>query len=223
MNIAVLVKQVNTDAGPEMDALSRRAAAQGAELAAAVGDGTVTAISLGPTSAEDVLRETIAWGRACSVMTEGVLVTSDAANHATPAAAAGILAATLASLEPFDVVLLGGRSSDDATGLLGTNLAPLLGMPFAAWARYLSVQARRLHVRCEHEDEWVQLTVEMPAVVSCAADLIQPCGASPTARALVPAELIRTVAADQLATPTIAPTVDTHALRVVSRTPREPG
>ena len=218
MKIAALVKQVASPGGHEMDALSRRAIAQGVELAAAVGDGTCTAITLGEPRAEDVLREAIAWGRTCSVMTDGVRVNAAASSPATSLAAAFVLAATLEELGPFDLVLLGARSSDDATGLLGPHLAQMLGLPFAASARFLSMQGRRLHVRCDHEDEWLQVTVPIPAVVSCATDLIQPCEATPTARGLVPDELIRTTAARPTVESTRAPTgAQTRGVAVVSR------
>ena len=67
MRIAVLVKQIpafeEMELGPdgrlkraglelEMNAYCRRAVSQGVELAAAVGDGTVTVFTLGPPSAE---------------------------------------------------------------------------------------------------------------------------------------------------------------------------
>ena len=47
----------------EMNAYCRRAVAEGVTLAAESG-GSCTVLTLGPASAEDVLREAIAWGSA---------------------------------------------------------------------------------------------------------------------------------------------------------------
>src|SRR5947207_1062215 len=86
MRIAVLVKQVPKfdamELGPggrlvreglelELNPYCRRAVSKGAELAADTG-GTSTAFTLGPPSAEDALREAVAWG-----VDAGVLIASD--------------------------------------------------------------------------------------------------------------------------------------------------
>ncbi|HEX4822071.1 MAG TPA: hypothetical protein VFV00_17835, partial [Acidimicrobiales bacterium] len=87
MRIAILVKQVPKfeamELGPggrlvrdglelELNPYCRRAVSKGAELAANTG-GTSTVFTLGPPSAEDSLREAIAWG-----VDDGVLVTDPA-------------------------------------------------------------------------------------------------------------------------------------------------
>ncbi|MEX0663954.1 MAG: hypothetical protein WD598_04170 [Acidimicrobiia bacterium] len=198
MNIAVLVKQISGEGGPSMDSLSRRAVAQGAELAAAVGDGVCTAVTLGPPEAEDVVREAAAWGRICSVMTFGVLIIDPQVDGADGLAPAQTIAQALRREGPFDLVLLGARAEDGGTGLLGPQVGELLDLPFVDSARYLSMQATSIHVRAEQGDGWLQATVELPAVVSCAAGLIDPCEASPAARDLVPRERIRTISTADL-------------------------
>ncbi len=199
MNAATLVKQVRAlDGELVMDELCRQAVAQGVELAAAVGDGMVTAITVGPETAEDVLREAVAWGRTCSVMTDGVLLTGPAFDGADSLGTARALAAVIAREGPYDLVLLGAESSDISTGQLGPQLAELLDLPFVAAARYLSMQGTWLHVRGRHEDGWMQARVQLPAVVSCAAGLVDPCEVAPASRALVPKDLIRTFTVDDL-------------------------
>jgi electron transfer flavoprotein alpha/beta subunit len=194
MNIAVLVKATRGTDGPAMDALSRRAVAQGVELAAAVGDGVCTAFSSGPSDAEDVLREAIAWGRVSNVMTFGVLLADSPGGDVDGLATARTIADALHRDGPFNLVLLGARAENGGTGLLGPQVAELLDLPFVESARYLSMQGNRVHVRGEQDDGWLQATIELPAVVSCAAGLIDPCEASRVARDLVPADLIRTLA-----------------------------
>ena len=122
MRIAALVKQIPAFAEMtlrpdgrlereglelEMNPYCRRAVAQAVELAAAVGDGTVTVFTLGPPSAEDVLREAIAWGTENAVTVEGVLVTDPAFAGSDTLATARALAAAITREGPFDLVLLG--------------------------------------------------------------------------------------------------------------------
>jgi electron transfer flavoprotein alpha subunit len=206
MRIAVLVKQIpafeELALGPdgrlaregvelEMNAYCRRAVSQGVELAAAVGDGTVTVFTLGPPSADDVLREAIAWGLEAAVETRGVLITDPAFAGSDTLATARALAAALGREGPFDLVLTGRNSVDADTGQVGPELAELLDLPFATGVRHLSMKGDTLHLRCEHDDGWVQLEVDLPLVASCAERLIDPCKVAPEARARIDGERIR--------------------------------
>src|SRR5689334_7178698 len=97
MRIAVVVKQVPTFTELALDAdgrliraglplelnpYCRRAVSQAVELAAGAGvDGArppVTVVTLGPPSAEDTLREAIAWGLDRGVDVDGLLVSDPA-------------------------------------------------------------------------------------------------------------------------------------------------
>lgn len=213
MRIATLVKQIPAfaelelgDDGRlkreglelEMNPYCRRAVAQAVELAAAVGDGTVTVFTLGPPAAEDVLREAIAWGTENAVSADGVLVTDPAFAGSDTLATARALAAAIRHEGPFDLVLAGRNSVDADTGQVGPELAELLDLPFATGVRHLSMQGQTLHLRCEHDDGWAQLEVELPVVASCAERLIDPCKVGPEGRASVDAELIRTLTAADL-------------------------
>ncbi|MCJ7437224.1 MAG: FAD-binding protein [Acidimicrobiia bacterium] len=213
MRIATLVKQIPAfeelelgDDGRlkreglelEMNPYCRRAVAQAVELAAAVGDGTVTVFTLGPPAAEDVLREAIAWGTENAVSVDGVLVTDPAFAGSDTLATARALAAAIEHEGPFDLVLAGRNSVDADTGQVGPELAELLDLPFATGVRHLSVKGQTLHLRCEHDDGWAQLEVDLPLVASCAERLIDPCKVPPDGRATVDAELIRTLTAADL-------------------------
>src|SRR5215216_3860981 len=88
LRIAALVKQIPTfeamELGPdgrlvreglelEMNAYCRRAVAQACRLVEATG-GSMTVVTLGPPSADDVLREAIAWGDQIGAGADGVLI-----------------------------------------------------------------------------------------------------------------------------------------------------
>jgi electron transfer flavoprotein alpha subunit len=213
MRIAALVKQIpafeEMELGPdgrlrregldlEMNPYCRRAVSQAVELAAAASGGTVTVFTLGPPSADDVLREAIAWARAANVRAEGVLVTDRAFAGSDTLATARALAAAIEREGPFDLVLVGRNSVDADTGQVGPELAELLGLPFATGVREVTREGTTLHLRCEHDDGWVQARVELPVVLSAAERLIDPCKVDPDERAAVTPELIRTVTASDL-------------------------
>ncbi|MFO7589854.1 MAG: FAD-binding protein [Acidimicrobiia bacterium] len=206
MRIATLVKQIpafeEMQLGPdgrlaraglalEMNPYCRRAVSQAVELAAAVGDGTVTVFTLGPPSAEDVLREAIAWGTENAVAVDAVLITDPAFAGSDTLATSKALAASVTREGPFDLVLLGRNSVDADTGQVGPELAELLDLPFATGVRHLSVKGSTFHLRCEHDDGWAQLEIDLPLVASCAERLIDPCKVPPEGRATVDPALIR--------------------------------
>lgn len=204
----------------EMNPYCRRAVSQAVELAAAIGDGTVTVFTLGPPSAAEVLREAIAWGDEHSVVTDGVLITDPAFAGSDTLATARALAAALEHVGRFDLVLVGRNSVDADTGQVGPELAELLDLPFATGARYLSVQGKKLHIRCEHDDGWAQVEMALPAVVSTAERLIEPCKVESAVRAQVPSSRLRTLSAAELGpgpwgaagSPTTVGAVRTHPL-----------
>lgn len=202
--IAALVKQIPKfeamELGPdgrlvreglelEMNPYCRRAVSEAVELAQEHG-GTVCVITLGPPAAEDTLREAIAWGTDRGVETTGVLLTDPAFAGSDTLATARALAALIRLEGPFDLVLTGRNSVDADTGQVGPEVAALLDLPFATGVRHLALEDRTVHLRCEHDDGWVQARVELPVVLSTAERLIDPCKVEPEGRAAVPAKLI---------------------------------
>jgi electron transfer flavoprotein alpha subunit len=181
----------------EMSAYCRRAVAQAVALAA-LHDGSVTVITLGPPPAVDCLREAIAWGTDRDVETRGVSVTDPAFAGSDTLATAHALAATLDHLGPFDLVLAGRNSVDADTGQVGPETAQLLGLPFVTGARHLTLTEGVLDIRAEHDDGWAQVRVSLPALVSTAERLIDPCKVDPAGRATVPSDCIRVITAAEL-------------------------
>jgi electron transfer flavoprotein alpha subunit len=214
LRIAVLVKQIPAfeamELGPdgrlvreglelELNAYCRRAVSQGSALAAATG-GRLTVLTLGPPSAEDSVREALAWALDAGVVADGVVITDPAFAGSDTLATARALAAALQRLGPFDLVLTGRNSVDADTGQVPPELATLLDLPFATGVRELELSddASSAQLWLEHDDEWVSATVGFPAVLSCAERLIDPAKRTPDQRAAVPAELITTMSAVDL-------------------------
>jgi electron transfer flavoprotein alpha subunit len=207
LRIAALVKQVPRfeamTLGPdgrlvreglelEMNPYCRRAVSKGVELARET-DGSCTVLTLGPPAATDVLREAIAWGADA-----GVLITDPACGGSDTLATARALAAALARLGPFDLVLAGRNSVDADTGQVGPEIAELLDLPFATSVRELTLGEGAVEVKCEHDDGWMRATVQLPALLSVAERLCEPAKVDPDGRAAVPAERIQVLCAADL-------------------------
>lgn len=208
LRVAVLVKQIpvfeDMVLGPDgrmvrdgiemhMNDYCRRAVAKGTEVARASG-GTVTVLTLGPPSAENVCREALLFG-----VDAGVHICDPEFAGSDTWATAKALAAALERFGPFDLVMMGRNSVDSDTGQVPPQLAELLGLPFATGVRHFSLHGDRLELRLEHDDEWVDVAVELPAVVSCAERLCDPCKIKdPEAWATVDSSHIQTVSAANL-------------------------
>jgi len=207
MRVAVLVKQVpraeDMELLPggrlkrdgielEMNAYCRRAVSKGVEIARDRG-GTCTVFTLGPPVAEDSVREAVAWGA-----DDGVLVTDPAFAGSDTLATASALAAALTREGPFDLVLVGRNSIDADTGQVGPEVAELLDLPFAGGIKELTLTEHGAAVRCELDDGWRDVIVELPAVLSTAERLTEPCKVDPAGRAAVDVTRIRRLTASDL-------------------------
>ena len=129
-----------------MNPYCRRAVSEGVALARASG-GSCRVVTLGPESAEDVLREAVAWGAEA-----GLHVCDPRCAGSDTLATARTLAAALAAAGPFDLVLVGRNSIDGETGQVGPELAQLLGLPFASGVRRLEDRGSYLRLELEHDD-----------------------------------------------------------------------
>ena len=208
LRVAVLVKQIpvfeDMVLGPDgrmvrdgidmhMNDYCRRAVAKGTEVARA-SEGTVTVFTLGPPSAENVCREALLFG-----VDAGIHICDPDFAGSDTWATAKALATTLERFGPFDLVMMGRNSVDSDTGQVPPQLAELLGLPFATGVRYFSLHGDRLELRLEHDDEWVDVAVELPCVVSCAERLCDPCKIKdPEAWATVDGSHIQMVSAADL-------------------------
>jgi electron transfer flavoprotein alpha subunit len=176
----------------EMNAYCRRAVAEGVTLAAETG-GSCTVVTLGPPSAEDVLREAIAWGADV-----GLHLCDPAFAGSDTLATARALAAAVRTSGPYDLVLLGLNSLDGETGQVGPEVAELLDLPFASGVRRLEDLGDRLRLQLEHDDGTQEVEVMLPAVLSVAERLCDPCKVDPAGRAAVAASRISRIGAAEL-------------------------
>src|SRR5437764_13209937 len=97
-------------------------------------DTKVTVISMGATTARDVIKHGLAMGG-----DDGVLLVDTAFNDLDSTGTATVLSATIKKLGDVDLVLTGRHAVDWALGLTGTPLAEMLDAPVITSANSLTV------------------------------------------------------------------------------------
>jgi len=124
--------------------------------------GKVTAISMGPPQAKEVLEEAYAMG-----VDEGVLLCDSTFAGADTLATAYTLAQAIQKLGRFDLILCGNESIDGATGQVGPQLAEFLGIPHITYVTRLEFQGEReaLATR-EIEYGYLKVKFRLPAAVT---------------------------------------------------------
>ena len=118
--------------------------------------------------------------------TSGLHVSDPALAGSDTLATARALAAALRVAGPFDLVLLGRNSIDGETGQVGPEVAALLDLPFASGVRRLEDGGPFLRLELEHDDGMQEVEISLPAVLSVAERLCDPCKVEPEGRAAVP-------------------------------------
>lgn len=125
------------------------------------GDGEITALSFGPSSAEDTLRKALALrvDHACLVLNDGPA-------HPSPAATARVLAAAARKIGTFDLIMVGREVGDWGAGQTGGLLAEELKLPYVAFVDTVQTSDQGLQLRRQTESGWEQVTAKLPLVVS---------------------------------------------------------
>jgi electron transfer flavoprotein alpha subunit len=209
MDLAVLIKQIPSfdsfqsdgrnrllRAGVplEMNPFCRRALSQGVDLVQRRG-GRCVAITMGPPSAEEVLREALACGA-----DEAVLLSDPQLAGSDTLVTARALSIALRRLGPFDAVLVGQYSVDATTGQVGPQVAEFLDLPFVGAIRELELSEARDSgsAVCLLEDGAVRAAFTLPAVLSCAERLCAPAKADKESVAKIDVARVRRLSVDDL-------------------------
>ena len=138
------------------------------QLAEREPDTTITALSVGPASVEDLLRKAMA-----VKATRAVHVRADTLGHPVPAEMARLLAAAIGKIGAADLVMLGRESADWGFGQTGALLAEELGLPFVGFVDRLDRPAGGgpdLLVRRQIDTGWERLAAAPPLVVTVTND-----------------------------------------------------
>ncbi len=125
-------------------------------------DIKITALSMGPPMAEEVLYQAVALGA-----DHGVLLTDRRMAGADTYLTSFILAEYIRKLAPdTDLVLCGSQTSDSETAQVGPQLACELNMPAIGWASDIKLSGRCLTVE-RHVDDFLEtLEMDLPGLVT---------------------------------------------------------
>jgi len=185
MNILVCIKQVpdtkDVRLDPETNTMARegvasimnpfdRHALEEAVRIKEEHDGTVTALSMGPPQAEEVLREAVSFGA-----DEGVLVSDRAFAGADTWATSYTLGMAARSLGEFDLILCGKQAIDGDTAQVGPGLACRLNMPYVTCVQKVSEMGGGfILVERMMDDGYDVVRLPLPALLTVVKDINEP-------------------------------------------------
>ena len=131
-----------------------------------VGAAKITALTVGPESARNILKHALAMGA-----DEAVLVSDPLLEDAGSEATAYALSCAMRGLGPVQLVLTGRQAADWDAGAVGCGVAELLGFPVVTFARKVELTGDRLIVERVLNDGHEVLESELPAVVTVSNEL----------------------------------------------------
>ncbi len=127
----------------------------------ALGDASITLLSLGAESARAILKHGLALGA-----DEAVLLCDPAFDGGDSFTTARALAATIQKIGDVDIVLTGRQAADGDCGVVGCGIAELLGFPAVTFAMEVTVADEMVVVARALGDGSETVAAPMPAVVT---------------------------------------------------------
>jgi electron transfer flavoprotein beta subunit len=132
--------------------------------------GKVTALSMGPPQAIEMLREAITVGA-----DEAILLSDVAFAGADTWATSYTLGTAVRKLGNTDLVICGRQTIDGDTGQVGPELAEMLGVPFIAYvSKVEEIKDSLLRVQRMVEDGYETIEARLPAVITVVKEINKP-------------------------------------------------
>lgn len=185
MNIVVCLKQVpgttQVKIDPQTNTLVRQgiknivnpfdtyALEEGARIKERYG-GKVTAISMGPPQAEEVLREALSTGA-----DQAILLSDSAFAGSDTLATSYTLARAINKIREYDLVICGRQTIDGDTAQVGPELAEMLEIPFVAYVSQIAeIDNGYMRVQRMVEDGHEVIETSLPAVITVVKEINVP-------------------------------------------------
>jgi electron transfer flavoprotein beta subunit len=128
-----------------------------------IGNSELTAVSMGPASAQEALRRCLAMGA-----DRAILVSDPALAGSDAIATARVLAAVLKK-EGAELVFCSTESTDGYTGMVPGGIAEFLGIPQLTFAREVRIEGSKAIVRRVIPTGYRTVECSLPAVVTIAS------------------------------------------------------
>lgn len=129
---------------------------------------TVTALCIGPESAREALKHTLAMGA-----DEAILISDPALNELDTVGAARILAAAIQKIGA-DMVVFGRQTLDNGAGITPAQTARVLGWPMLGLAGQIKVQDGSVTVERVIEEGRQTVSAKLPVVLSVVQSIGEP-------------------------------------------------
>ncbi|MBI5571057.1 MAG: electron transfer flavoprotein subunit beta/FixA family protein [Desulfomonile tiedjei] len=184
MNIVVLVKQVPNTHDVRIDPKTGNLIREGVEsiinpedrhaLEAALGikdrlGAEITALTMGPPQAIEVICEAVATGA-----DRGILLSDKAFAGADTWATSTALGLAIKRIGEFDIILAGRQAIDGDTAQIGPQVAEFLGIPQLTYVRDLEVLEGKITAERVLEDGCERIEAPFPVLLTVLAALNEP-------------------------------------------------
>lgn len=185
MNIIVCIKQVPGTSNVEMDKNTGVLLRDGVESKMNPYDlyaletglwikektgGTITAVTMGPSQAESVIRETFMMG-----IDEGYLFCDRKFAGADVLATSYTLSQGIEALGEFNLIICGRQTTDGDTAQVGPAIAEYLGIPHVTWVNSIDeVDDKKIVVEQDMADSVEVVELEYPCLITVERDIMQP-------------------------------------------------
>ncbi|MBX5451846.1 electron transfer flavoprotein subunit beta/FixA family protein [Thermogemmatispora sp.] len=133
------------------------------KLRDSLGNSELTAISMGPTSAQEALRRALAMG-----VDRAILISDPALAGSDVLGTARTLAAALKRENP-DLIFCSTESTDGYTGMVPGAIAEFLGLPQLTFAREIKVEGSKAVIKRVTQTGYEVVESPLPAVVTIAS------------------------------------------------------
>ncbi len=154
---------------PVLSQFDGMAAEAALRVVEAVGESTITVISLGQESAQAAIKQVLAMGA-----DEGILLEDEALQGGDSYTTAKTLAAAIEKLGDVDAIFCGRQAADWDMGQVGLGLAELLGWPSAIIAKDVRVEDGHMLVQRVLADGFENVKLPLPAVVTVSNEIGDP-------------------------------------------------
>jgi len=135
----------------------------------AVGDTSITIVSMGPDSYRDVIKHCLAMGA-----DEGVHINDPALYEADHWLTAQALAAAIKKLPPVDIIICGRQAVDWDMGVVGSTIAELLGLPCVTIAKDIRYANNKVTVERVLLDGFETVEAPIPCLITVSNELGEP-------------------------------------------------
>ena len=131
--------------------------------------GHSTALSMGPSQAEETLREALSMG-----IDRAVLLSDKAFAGADTLSTAYALSLAAKKIGRYDLILCGKESSDGMTAQVGPQVAEFLNLPQLTCATEITIEDASVRIKQKVEDGFRILEAPLPVVITVEREINRP-------------------------------------------------